>query len=283
MSDVISSGGKTSAPDLFQGAAEYYARYRRPYAEALEREIASEFGPLNEMRILDLGSGPGTIALRLAARDAEVWAVDPDYGMLVVGLAEQAAHPELLGIRWLLASDSSIAALRLPQFNVCTMGASFHWMAREKVLQDLDTMISRDGGVVLASVSASVWGCIASELPWPSVVREVVQRFLGPQRRAGSQFYKEPQARHEAVLEKSPFSEVTKSVHDVTEWLSIDDIVGLQLSTSYASPALLGDRLPEFIVELRQRLGAIANGRPFRSTTRTELLLARRRLRWNGC
>lgn len=68
------------APDpakLFQGTARYYARYRRPYPEALSALLAARFHLDGTTRLLDLGRGTGLLALPLAPHMAEVVGLDP--------------------------------------------------------------------------------------------------------------------------------------------------------------------------------------------------------------
>lgn len=72
----------TSAPSLFAGTAWYYARYRLPYPDQLIRDIAEEFSLDGGGRLLDLGCGPGSVALRFHSLFEEVIGVDPDPGMI---------------------------------------------------------------------------------------------------------------------------------------------------------------------------------------------------------
>ncbi|MGP3936494.1 class I SAM-dependent methyltransferase [Nonomuraea sp. KM88] len=69
--------------DLFGGAAPYYARYRPGYGEAVIAHLAETLG--SDSRVLDLGCGPGTIAIPLAPGVKAVFAVDPAQEMLAEG------------------------------------------------------------------------------------------------------------------------------------------------------------------------------------------------------
>jgi SAM-dependent methyltransferase len=67
---------------LFQGTADYYARYRRPYPEVVIALLVERFHLDGSARLLDLGRGTGLLALPLAPRVAEVVGLDPQPEML---------------------------------------------------------------------------------------------------------------------------------------------------------------------------------------------------------
>jgi hypothetical protein len=100
--------------------------------------------------------------------------------------------------------------------------------------------------------------------------------FLGPKRRAGASTYQESADRHETVLARSPFGQVEKREFALPEERTVEEIVGLQLSTSYASPAQLGSRIDEFCRVLRERLLELEPSGVFQGTATTELLIATR-------
>src|SRR5262245_21269291 len=135
---------------LFEGTAWYYSRYRWGYpSEALDA-LVSRFGLDNSTQVLDLGCGTGQIALRLAVRGIPVHAVDPEVEMLAEGMrAEQFAGAD--GIAWRRGADKTIERLHLPRLTLCTMGASFHWMDRDFILQRLNRLIVEGRGVAILS------------------------------------------------------------------------------------------------------------------------------------
>ena len=272
----------TKEPELFERTAWYYSRYRLGYpSEALDA-LVSRFGLDHSTQVLDLGCGTGQIALPLAVRGIPVYAVDPEVEMLTEGMrAEQLAGAD--GIAWMRGSDKTIERLHLPMLTLCTMGASFHWMDRDAILQILNRMIVEKGGVAILS-GASVWteagvnsNQEAQANDWSDVVKEVIIEFLGSERRAGAGVYKHPQDRHEAVLARSPFACAEKLSFVTSHDLTIEQIVRLQLSTSYASPVQLGDRVDEFRNVVSERLLRLAPSGTFHSKTTTEVLIATRR------
>jgi ubiquinone/menaquinone biosynthesis C-methylase UbiE len=269
----------TKKPGLFEGTAWYYSRYRLGYpSEALDA-LVNRFGLDNSTPVLDLGCGTGQIALPLAVRGIPVHAVDPEMEMLAVGMrAEQLAGA--YGIAWMPGSDKTIEQLPLPKLTLCAMGASFHWMDRDFILQKLNRLIVENGGVAILN-GTSVWSDARVNSSsdeqtnaWSDVVKEVIIEFLGPERRAGAGIYQQPQDRHEMVLARSPFACLEKLSFVTTHDLTIEQLVGLQLSTSYASPAQLGNRVDEFKEVLSERLLNLAPSGVFHSKTTTEVLIA---------
>ena len=67
---------------LFAGAARYYEQGRLPYAPGLADAVARSLGLDGRGRLLDVGCGPGTVALRLASLFEAVVGLDPDADML---------------------------------------------------------------------------------------------------------------------------------------------------------------------------------------------------------
>jgi ubiquinone/menaquinone biosynthesis C-methylase UbiE len=266
----------TNDRGLFAGTAHYYARYRPPYPVELVDSLAVGFGLGPGAAVLDLGCGTGQLALPLSRTGCTVWAVDSDPDMIGEGVRMQAGAG-YGNVRWVLGRGEDLGSADLPRMRLCTMGASFHWMARDLVLEILDRTIEPGGGVALVSGSASIWSQTgALEGAWLDPTREVVGQFLGPQRRAGRGTYTHPKRSHDQVLLDSVFNQLETRRFTSVRLLSVDDIVGQQLSTSYASPAQLGDRLPEFCAELSRRLLDLEPGDRFETVEHTDLIVARR-------
>ncbi len=77
--------------DRFASAAASYCEGRPPYPELLFRRIAQLGGLAPGHRVLDLGCGPGQIAIGLAPFAGEVVAMDPEPAMLDIA-RQEARH-----------------------------------------------------------------------------------------------------------------------------------------------------------------------------------------------
>src|SRR5688500_17354833 len=84
---------------VFAGAASHYERGRVPDAPRLDDTLAAELQLDGSGRLLDVGCGPGTIALRLAHLFEEVVGLDPDAAMLSEA-ARLAGEREVSNARW---------------------------------------------------------------------------------------------------------------------------------------------------------------------------------------
>lgn len=202
-----------------------------------------------------------------------MYAVDPDLEMIAEGRrVEERSGVE--SVTWMVGDDKSLDQLELSPIALCAMGASFHWMDREATLATLDRLVVPDGAIAVLNGGDRVWS--EEQRAWRQIVKEVVTRFLGPERRAGEGTYSHPKNRHEVVLARSVFGNVDRQEFTSPYEITVDDIVGFQLSTSYASPAQLGNRTDEFKDELKTRLLGLSPSGMFGGLEETEVLLVRR-------
>ncbi len=210
-------------------------------------------------RLLDLGCGPGTVALRLAGLFDEVVGVDPDPGMLAEA-ARGAAEPEVADkVRWVRARAEELPA-GLGDFTVVTLAQSFHWMDRERVAATVRGML-RPGGALVHISDLKGETRAVDGLPYPPVPRAaidgLVRGCLGPVRRAGRGLLpRGTPSGEDAVLAGAGFSGPYRHVVPggqamVRTW---DDVVAEVFSMSFSAPHLFGDRLAGFEADLRRLL-----------------------------
>ena len=134
---------------LYLGSAPYYAQGRLPYAPGLADRLAETLRLDGEGRLVDVGCGPGILALALAHLFAEVVGVDPDAGMLEEG-DRRADAAGIDNVRWLRARAEAIPT-ELGPFRVATFGQSFHWMERERVAALVLGLLEPRGALVHVS------------------------------------------------------------------------------------------------------------------------------------
>ncbi|MGW0574540.1 class I SAM-dependent methyltransferase [Streptomyces sp. NPDC002920] len=247
---------------LFAGSASYYRRGRVPYAPGLADVLAEVLGLDGRGRLLDVGCGPGIVALGLARLFGEIVGVDPDEGMI----AEAGRAAEEDGVagkaRWVRARAEELPA-GLGTFDVVTFAQSFHWMDRELVAATVRGML-RPGGVLvhISDLKAEDRSPASVEgLPYPAVphtaIQELVRRYLGPVRRAGRGVLAQGTPGGEAVVfAEAGFSGPRRYVVPGGQALerTYDDVVAWAFSMSYAAPHLFGTRRDDFEEDLRRLL-----------------------------
>lgn len=180
----------------FAGTARYYDRFRAPYPQAAIDSIVERFNLGEDVRALDLGCGPGTIAIPLSYAVAEVVAVDPEADMIAEA-QRLAAFRGRHNIQWLQSRAEDIS-LGAGPFQVTTIGQAFHWMDRDDVLRKLAILIPDGGGLALVNA-----GKRRPQESWEPLANQIVARYLGQRTRHPKSNPQEPE--HEPALVRSEY------------------------------------------------------------------------------
>ena len=113
-------------PCRFTAAAKHYLAGRPAYAKRLISRVVKDLRLGAKDAVMDLGSGPGTLALLFAPFAGSVLAIDPCPDML-----EVARHAGKGADNVLFKSGSSFdIGPELGTFKLVTIGRAFHWMDR---------------------------------------------------------------------------------------------------------------------------------------------------------
>ncbi|MFE7115689.1 class I SAM-dependent methyltransferase [Streptomyces sp. NPDC057654] len=244
---------------LFSGAAGYYERGRLPYAPGLVGALVGALKLEGQGRLLDVGCGPGTLALRLADLFSETVGVDPDSGMI----AEAGRGAVKAGVdgksTWVQSRAEDLPA-GLGTFTVAAFGQSFHWMDRDLVATTVKGMLRPGGALVhisdLKTEALSTGGLLYPAVPY-AAMNELISQYLGPVRRAGRGVLPDGTPGGEAVvLARAGFSGPDRLVIPGGQALerTSDDVIAWVFSMSSSAPHLFGTRREEFESELHQLL-----------------------------
>jgi ubiquinone/menaquinone biosynthesis C-methylase UbiE len=255
----------------FSGTAAYYDRFRAPYAQAAIDFIVERYSLSKCVRALDLGCGPGTIAIPLSSTVAEVVAVDPEADMIVEGQSLAASRGRH-NIQWLRSRAEDIPHWEEP-FQVATIGQAFHWMNRDEVLRKLAILIADGGGVALVNP-----GKRRPQESWEPVADQIVTKFLGVRTRHPRSNPQEPE--HEPALVRSGyFSNLTSREFPSRIMRDINSIIGCVYSISSSAKPLFGDDANAFEAELTKALLIINPTGVFKEQVETEVVIAPRKAR----
>jgi SAM-dependent methyltransferase len=148
--DIIMDTSTVLFPGRFRRLADVYARGRPPYPSLLAQRVAAFLGLDGSQDVLDLGTGPGFLAIDYYPFARRVVGVDPEPEMLRV--AAEMAHRNGADIEFIQGSSATIGP-ELGRFRAVTIGRAFHWMDRRTTLAALDAIIEPGGAVVLFSES----------------------------------------------------------------------------------------------------------------------------------
>ncbi|MFH0173536.1 class I SAM-dependent methyltransferase [Streptomyces cacaoi] len=244
---------------LFAGTAAHYRRGRLPYAPGLADVLAEALRLDGRGRLVDVGCGPGILALSLAHLFSEVVGVDPDGEMIAEARREAAGRGVAEKTRWVRARAEELPA-GLGRFTVATFGQSFHWMDRELVAATTRDML-RPGGALVHISDLKTETLTVDGLPHPAVpgaaIEELVRHYLGPVRRAGRGVLPQGTPGGEAaLLARAGFSGPQRHVVPGGQPLerTVGDVVAGVFSMSFSAPHLFGARRDAFEADLRRLL-----------------------------
>ncbi|MEV0107701.1 class I SAM-dependent methyltransferase [Nocardia sp. NPDC050799] len=259
---------------LFAGTAWHYARYRPSYPEALFDDLIRRFGLDGTGRILDLGCGTGQLTLPLAAHVDEAVGVDPDPEMLAEA-AQRSRETGVTNVTWAQGSSADLGG-GYGRFRLVTMGRSFHWMDRGRVLALLEDMVDDSGGLIIANDSCLVRPATV----WQRAIERIQARFLPadfvppvpPSGRADDDGH----LTHEEVLGRSQFRRVDRRTYEFERVWTVEQAIGYLYSTSLPLRRVLGEERTAFEHTVRAELLTIDSSGRFAEPVTLEVLTATR-------
>ncbi len=154
-----------------------------------------------------------------------------------------ANENKIVNATWLEQSAEQLTPV-IGTFRLTTIGYAFHWMNRDAVLRFVCRQTEPHGGLAIIDAgNPQKWTTTES---YQKVTKEIIRRWLGDRRRAGSGYRTPPSENHEAVVARSPFCRHKKRQYTCERCWTIDQIVGYCYSTSYCNPKILGDKKKPF-------------------------------------
>jgi SAM-dependent methyltransferase len=245
-------------PTIYLGSAAHYRPGRPAYSSDLEDVLKTELGLDGSGRLLDVGCGPGILALRLAGLFEDVVGLDPDGDML----DEARQHAENEGVRnatWVRAVAEDLPDAAPGPFRLVTFGQSLHWTEERSVAEAVYDMLDPGGAMVMVvhTVQGRPWppNPGAPEIPHDEM-KALVERYVGSTRRAGQGRSAVRKHRFEDVLVRTRFGSPRVVFAPGTPDLirARESVLSGYLSMSWSAPHLFGDRLDEFCADARRLL-----------------------------
>jgi SAM-dependent methyltransferase len=246
-------------PTQFSGTARYYLQGRPPYSAQLGEVLAHELGLDGTGRLLDVGSGPGTVGVQLAALFEHVTLLEPDADMLAEA-RRHATASGLTAVDFVQATVEDLPRLSIPPMRVATFGQSFHRTDRLRAAGAVYDALEPGGSMVIVvhDPTRPPPKQHPAEPPIPhDDVDRLIRAYLGSELRSGGR----PAASYaaegfEKTLERTPFGRprVAYAPGRTDVVRDVDGVIAGYLSMSFAAPPLFGPRLPDFLAALRTLL-----------------------------
>ena len=229
----------------FETTVEFY-RYREPYPAAFFEEVAERLALTPETRLLDVGCGPANLTIGFAPFVGACTAIDIEPEMLRV--AREHASRAGVNIRFI---ETSIEDLDAPanSFDFITAGRSLHWLRKQETLNVLESVVAPGGSIATCGSKATD----TATNDWVAAYRKMRDAWSPGHNES---FYK---VDLEQWFAPSRFRKVEDICVPYTHRVTIDDLIARALSFSTSSPAVLGERRPQFEAEMRAALEPFAH------------------------
>lgn len=225
----------------FETTVPLYAELRAPYPAEFFRTVAAKLRFSKRDALIDLGTGPGLLALGFAPYVGRITGVDPEPEMLAV--ARQAAARRAQEFT-LIEGKAEALPDDIGRFDVVTIGRALHWMDRDAMAALLPRLLAPDGAIVVCASGSAADGRNA----WLDVYNEA-RRFWSGQ--AGGTRHREVLA---AVLAGTRLKLTEEISVESSHQLSVNDLARRVLTFSTTSPAVLGDKAEAMLRDVRERL-----------------------------
>jgi SAM-dependent methyltransferase len=231
----------------FASTALLYEHLRPPYPREFFRSVAQKLGLSRESSLIDLGTGPGLLALGFGPYVGRVVGVDPEPAMLdAARLAASGAgrHVTLIeGKTETLASD-------IGSFDIVTIGRALHWMDREPTLARLEQLVAHDGAIAICASFSATDG----PNPWLEGYNEIRRRWspaqLWEEAGRGTRVHRDLSA----FFRGSSFQPTELVTVETSHLVGLHELAERTLTYSSSSREALGDNVEAMLRDVGKHL-----------------------------
>ena len=197
--------------------------------------------------VLDLATGPGRIALRLAPCVRKVVAIDNESEMLDEGAA-QARRLGVENVEWIKAKAEEVV-VDPGSIDLVTVGEAIHRLEQDLVLSRIRRWLRNSACVAIVGC----FGVLHGGDPWQESLRRALEKWTvsrsqgKPKRWRGEDY-------DIARLVEAGFHGVVNRTFSVSHKWTRESILGNLHSTSRFSLSALGDDLEDFDIQVMRTL-----------------------------
>ncbi|WP_246229991.1 class I SAM-dependent methyltransferase [Bradyrhizobium cytisi] len=224
---------------------------RPPYPGAFFRSVAQKLGLSERCALIDLGTGPGLLALGFAPYVGRIVGVDPEIAMLEAARQAAARAGQELT---LLAGKAETLASEIGTFDIVTIGRALHWMDRDATLARLDGLVARDGAIVICASFSVTDG----RNPWLDGYNEIRRRWspanLWEAAGRGTRTHRDLPA----FFRGSAFAPTELVTVEIRHTVSMQDLAQRTLTYSSSSPEALGDNVEAMLHDVESHLASFS-------------------------
>ena len=198
-------------------------------------------GLQRETRLLDVGCGPGNLAIGFAPFVGSCTAIDPEPKMLEA--ARRAALEAGVNVTFIEAPLEELHAQN-NSFDCVTIGRALHWLNRDVALPLFERIVPVGGHIAICASTGSK----SPANKW----------FQSYKRFRGDWSFERDQSRYHLDMDNWFAPSRFQKLYDIRvpyhQQVTIDGLVGRAFSFSTSSPAAIRERRPQFEDELRAAL-----------------------------
>jgi SAM-dependent methyltransferase len=232
----------------FASTVEFYARYREPYPPKFFQKVAEQIGLCGDETLLDVGCGPGMLAIGFAPFVGSCTGLDPEPGMIAA--AKDAAARA--GVALSLIEGRIEEFPTTHTYDVITIGRAHHWLERTPTLKVLERILAPGSGRILLCRAS---GVETRETPWVKPYRKVRSAWASAR----------PEERQYRVVPSewfvdSCFSEMGETSVNERRQVTIAGLIGRALSRSNTSPEVVAGGQEKFEAEIATALEPFVRG-----------------------
>lgn len=238
----------------FASTASLYEHLRPPYPREFFRTVAHKVGLTKESSLIDLGTGPGLLALGFGPYVGRVVGVDPEPAMLdAARLAASGAGRHLT----LIEGKAETLPLDIGTFDIVTIGRALHWMDREATLARLEELVACDGTILICASFSVTDG----RNPWLDGYNESRRRWspakLWEEAGKGTRTHRDLPA----FFHGSAFAPTELVTVETSHTVSMQDLAQRTLTYSSSSPEALGDNVEAMLRDVESHLASFSRDR----------------------
>jgi predicted TPR repeat methyltransferase len=240
----------------FATTVALYEELRPPYPPAFFATVAGELKLSRQHALIDLGTGPGLLALGFAPYVGGVTGVDPEPAMLAAARAAAARAGTALNLIESRAEDLA----DIGRFDLVTIGRALHWMDERALGPLFQRLVAASGAVAVCASFSAQDGRNEWLDAYNAARRAWSDERLWLESRRGERAHRELSA----VLAGSGFHAAETIRVETTHEVSVENLARRVLTFSSSSPGALGDRVDAMRADVEGRLlpfardGAIA-------------------------